>query len=242
MLVPAWGLRGAHGRNVGLGGVEERESEGGVSRSCAVGAIRNIPHRDAKAAAHECHTRIECLLIARPNRPQYESGVSLITLDGELERDIFVRQLLVHLSKSIELGLNGDLVLRVQENLQKLATVHSEHGALGDNLGRVHEVLKDGFVHVGKSAAARARARDLLSASVALSENVALSNDHNMSSAELLLKLLNETGLDFVDLFQFVEGDKDHDGLTSSGNLNLLRGVDSHLVEVEFDLGGRFLF
>jgi hypothetical protein len=67
--------------------------------------------------------------------------IQLCHIDGELEHDLLVRERLVHLAESRELGLNIHLVLRVQENLQDLGAVSLVPNSLASNLRGVTDVL-----------------------------------------------------------------------------------------------------
>merc|ERR1712179_294122 len=55
-----------------------------------------------------------------------------------------------------------------------------------------------------------------------LGQDTPLGNEHHMLSTELLLKLSNQPGLDFLELLQLRHRDEDNDGLLSPTAVNLL--------------------
>ena len=59
----------------------------------------------------------------------------------ELEDNILVGELAVHLGERLELGLDVDLVLGVQEDAEHLLAVKLDASAFADDLGREHKVL-----------------------------------------------------------------------------------------------------
>ena len=80
----------------------------------------------------------------------------LLLGDRELELHLLGGQLLVHRGEGIKLGLDVDLVLRVQIHLQLLGAVDAAPHALAHDLRRVHEVLQNGVLHGGERAGAGA--------------------------------------------------------------------------------------
>ena len=66
----------------------------------------------------------------------------LFRLDRELEHNIFAGQGLVNGGEGLELGLDIDLVLRVEVDLKEFGAVQTASGALANNFSRVDEVLE----------------------------------------------------------------------------------------------------
>lgn len=77
-------------------------------------------------------------------------------IGGEVELDGLAGELLVDGGEGLELEVNLLAVLGVEVNLEELALVRANAGALGDDLSGVHEVVEDGSVHGSQGAAARA--------------------------------------------------------------------------------------
>mmetsp|Transcript_30056 Transcript_30056/g.55867 ORF Transcript_30056/g.55867 Transcript_30056/m.55867 type:complete len:309 (+) Transcript_30056:79-1005(+) len=162
-------------------------------------------------------------------------GGGLLAGDGELERNLLGAQHLVHRGERVELGLNVHLLLGVKVDLEELAAVGADAGALANNLGGVHEVLEDGLMNVLESAGTRANAVELLVAGVRLLQHRALGDDDDVVAAELLLEFLNEDLLDLAEALEEVEGNEDDDRLLATLDLNLAGRGDVKTTELRLE-------
>lgn len=96
--------------------------------------------------------------------------------------------------------------------------------ALANNLRGVHEVIKDGLVDSSHGPGDRAELEGLSGTPRRLADDAALDDEDHRLSAELLLQLSHQTGLDATELDSLVVGDEDDDGTL--------------LVSLELDLTG----
>ena len=104
----------------------------------------------------------------------------LLLGDRELELHLLGGQLLVHRGEGVKLGLDVDLVLRVQIHLQLLGAVDAAPHALAHDLRRVHEVLQNGVLHGGERAGAGAGPGGVGLAVVVGAEDGALGDDNDV--------------------------------------------------------------
>ncbi len=74
----------------------------------------------------------------------------------EREFGELIGELAVDGSEGLELVVNFLSVLRVEEDLQQLALVSADAGALSNNLGGVNEIVENGGVDSSQGAAAGA--------------------------------------------------------------------------------------
>jgi hypothetical protein len=108
-------------------------------------------------------------------------------------------------------------------------------GALANDLGGEDEVLKDGAVDSGEGPGGGAGLLQGPGAS-GLLEDAALGNEDDVLSAELLLQLTDEPGLDLVEGLEKGDGDEDGNGPPASRELNLLGGGDVEETEISLEL------
>mmetsp|Transcript_16388 Transcript_16388/g.32816 ORF Transcript_16388/g.32816 Transcript_16388/m.32816 type:complete len:220 (+) Transcript_16388:114-773(+) len=174
-----------------------------------------------------------------PSHSKLETKLSV--LHRELEHNILVGEGLVHIGKSLKLGLNVDQILGVKVDLEGLGTVSLISNSLADNLGRVYNILQYGLVDGGQGSGHRAGAL-LCGLSVeGLGEDGSLSNNDHVSAAELLLELADNSRLDLVEILQLAERNKDDDSLAASIQFHLLGSGYIQSVEISLKLSGRGL-
>ena len=150
---------------------------------------------------------------------------------------ILASQRLVHGSECLEL-LEAELGLRVKNDLQNAAAVNTNASALAQNLGRVHEILKDSIMNSGQSPAAGALLLSLAVVARLLSDNAALADDNNVLATELLLELANQADVKTLELAELVEGDGQDNSLLAIVNLELLgtKNVEVAELSLEFSI------
>jgi len=155
----------------------------------------------------------------------------------EEEGDILTSQLLIDRRESIELTLNVLLILLVQEDLEDLAAVESDTGALSDDLCWVNKILKNGLVNSSQSTGVGALLLSNTVVATSLGEDAALANNNNVLG-ELLLKLANKASLDTVSVTEEAERNKDDDGLLTSANIDLLGRSEVPVLKLALKLSG----
>jgi len=108
--------------------------------------------------------------------------------------------------------LKVGFILAIQEDFEKSASVNLVAQTLSDDLGWVDEIFEDSVVNSSESAAAWALLHFDVIVTVGLWQNTSLGNDHDLSAAEFLLQLSDESCLDFVVLLQKTIRDKNDNG------------------------------
>jgi len=159
----------------------------------------------------------------------------------EVERDLFVCELVVNSSIGVSPSLNISLVLAVKVYLYDPPAVNLASGPLSYNLGRVDNVLEDGVLYSCESARTRTGSGGLITAGVALSKDGALFDNNNVLAGELLLELTYKSLLDLVECFKKFVWDVNNNCLASSSAVNLLGGSDVKITECPLELGGGHL-
>mmetsp|Transcript_10644 Transcript_10644/g.22178 ORF Transcript_10644/g.22178 Transcript_10644/m.22178 type:complete len:202 (+) Transcript_10644:217-822(+) len=158
-----------------------------------------------------------------------------------MERDLLVGQLSIHGGVGVSASLHIGLVATVKINLEDAASVDLAAGTLSSDLGGVYDVFQNGILDSSESAGTRTKSRCLLGTSVALSENVALSDNDDMLAGEFLLQLTDKTSLDLLErLLEFVR-DVDDDGLASCSAVDFLRSSDVKITKRGLQLRGGHL-
>jgi hypothetical protein len=159
----------------------------------------------------------------------------------EYETNLFVGQFGVDSSEGVSASLHVGLVLGVKVNFKDALSVNLAANTLSGDFGGVDNVLKDGVLNSGEGTGARTKTGGLLGTSVAVSKDGALSNNQNVTSRELLLKLTNKTLVDLVvALKKLVRNVKD-DSLTSTSNIDLLGGSYVKITKRCLQFGGSHL-
>lgn len=123
--------------------------------------------------------------------------------DGELEDDLLSGEFLVHTREGVQLVLRGVAVLGIEVHLEETGPIQPEALTLADNLRGVAQILQQVRVHGRQGAAARAGAGE---ASFGNRGDAAVSHEHHILAAELLLKLTNQPLLDLVEGLEEAEG------------------------------------
>jgi hypothetical protein len=158
-----------------------------------------------------------------------------------VEGNLLVGQLSVDSGICISASLNIGLVTSIEVNLKDTLTVHLAAGALSSDLSGVDNVLKDSILDSSQGTGAGTQSLGLLGTSIALSKDVTLSNNDDVTSRELLLQLANKTSLDLVEGLLELEGHVHNDGLASRSTVNLLGGGDVQVTEGSLQLSGGHL-
>ena len=153
-----------------------------------------------------------------------------------MEGDLLVGQLSVDSSVGISASLNIGLVTSIKVNLKDTLSINLAAGALSSDLSGVDNVLKDGILDSSQSTGAGTQSLGLLGTSIALSKNVTLSNNDDVTSRELLLQLANKTSLDLLEGPLELEGHVNDDGLASSSTVDLLGGGDVKIADGSLQL------
>lgn len=158
-----------------------------------------------------------------------------------MEGNLLVGQLSVDSSISISASLNIGLVTSIEVNLKDTLTIDLAAGALSSDLSGVDNVLKDSILDSSQGTGAGTQSLGLLGTSIALSKDVTLGNNDDVTSRELLLQLANKTSLDLVEGLLELEGHVHDDGLASRSTVNLLGGGDVKVTEGSLQLSGGHL-
>ena len=158
-----------------------------------------------------------------------------------MEGNLLAGQLSVDSSVGISASLNIGLVTSIKVNLKDTTSINLAAGALSSDLSGIDNILKDGILDGSQGTGARAQSLGLLGTSVALSKDVTLGNNDDVTPRELLLKLTDETGLDLVEGLLELVGHIHDDGLASSTAVNLLGGGDVEVTKGGLQLGGGHL-
>jgi hypothetical protein len=158
-----------------------------------------------------------------------------------VEGNLLVGQLAIHGSIRIGTSLHIGLITSIQVHLHNSASIDLATSALTSNFRGVYNILKNGILDSRESARTGAQSLGLLGTSITLSQNVALSDDDDMTSRELLLQLANETGLDLLEGFLEFEWDVYDDSLAARSAVNLLGGGDVQVAKGCLQLGGGHL-
>lgn len=155
-----------------------------------------------------------------------------------MERDLFVGQLSIDSRIGIGTTLNVGLVLSIKVNLEDTTSVDLASGALSSDLGRVHNIFKDGILNSSESTGTGAQSLGLLGTSIALSEDVTLGYNDEVLSRELLLQFTDKTSLDLLEGLLELVGHVNNGSLASRAAVNFLGGKDEEITERGLELGG----
>ena len=155
-----------------------------------------------------------------------------------MESDLLVGQLAVNSRISLGTSLNIGLVTSIKIHLKNTTSINLAPGALSSDLSGVHNILKNSILDTGKGARARAESLGLLGTSIALSEDVTLGDDDDMTSREFLLQLTDKTCLNLLEGLLVFEGNIDDDRLASTTTVNFLGGGDVEVTKGCLQFGG----
>ena len=158
-----------------------------------------------------------------------------------MKGNLLVGQLSVDGSVGISASLNVGLVASIKVNLEDTTSVNLAAGALSSDLSGVDNVLKDGILDSGQSTGAGTQSLGLLGTSIALSKNVTLGDDDDVTSRELLLQLAYKPSLDLLEGPLELVGHIHDDGLASSSAVNLLGGGDVKVAKGSLQFSGGHL-
>jgi hypothetical protein len=154
---------------------------------------------------------------------------------------LLVGELSVNCSEGISPSLNIGLVLGVKVNFHDALAVSLHSGSLANNLGGVHDIVKDGVLDSSQRARTGKGSCRLLVALEGLSEDGALSNNQDMASREFLLQLPDKSLLNLIERFQQFEGDIQDNSLAASSAVDFLGCCDVEIPEGRLELGGGHL-
>jgi len=165
-------------------------------------------------------------------------GRSLL-LDRKAEMSGFACQALVNCREGVQFALDIGLILLVQIYFEEARAVEAEAGSLADDFGGIDNVLEKGVVHCGQ----RAASRSLLSLHVVvaggLGKDRSLSDDKYVLSAEFLLQLADQSGLNLAKLSQQLVRNEEDDGLLPGlPEGDLAGGEEMEGAEVGAEIGG----
>lgn len=122
-----------------------------------------------------------------------------------MESNLLVGQLTIHGSISVRASLYIGLIASIKVHLDNSASVNLATSAFAGDFRGVDDILENGILDRCERTGAGAQSRGLLGAGVALTQNVTLGDDNDVTSGELFLQFANETGLDLLDgLLEFV--------------------------------------
>jgi len=150
---------------------------------------------------------------------------------------VFVGELAVDGSVDVRSSRNIGLVSGIEEDLHESLSVGLHSGALSGDFGGVDNIVQDGILNGGQCSRARTRSAGLLVASISLSENCALSNDHDDLSGEFLFELTDKFLVNLVDRFEQLERNIQDDSSASASTVDLLCGCDVNASKRGFELG-----
>jgi len=158
---------------------------------------------------------------------------------SEFEVHILARQLLVDRRKSVDLVLHSGLLILVQVDFVEARTVELDANALAHDLSGVDEVIQSVLVDSHQGAAPWALLFGVeLGLSRRLRQDLPLSNDDEVLSAELLLELADESRLDLLELGELWHGHEQDDGLLASRSVHLARARQVQLTQLHLEVTG----
>ena len=137
--------------------------------------------------------------------------------------NILARELLIDTRKRFNLVLHIVLLSFVQMDLYESAAVQLHADPLAHDLTWENQVLQDGVVHSGQSAAPGTFLLIFRTAfSSWLRQNSPLGDEDDVLPAELLLQLAHQAHLDFLERLQLRDGDEDNNRFPATANFDLL--------------------
>jgi len=143
---------------------------------------------------------------------------------GEFEVDVFTGQLLVDGAERVDFVLNLGLLSLIEEDLHHAASVELDANSLTNDLSRVDQVIEDGRVDRRQSAVAGSLLLLLVARLFGrFRQDAPLGDEDDVTSAELLLQLPDQTRLDLLVGLELGNGDEDDDGAFSAAHVHLLR-------------------
>jgi len=148
-----------------------------------------------------------------------------------MERDLLVGKLVVNRCIGVDASLNIGLIASIEVDLQEPRSLDLAASALSGDLGGVDDVLKYGILDSRQGTRARTKSLRLLRSGVGLAEDLALSDDDNMTAAELLLELTDKLGLDALEGLLELVRNVQNDGLAAGSAVDLLGGGDVEVTE-----------
>lgn len=161
--------------------------------------------------------------------------LSLVSLTLNLKHNLLAGQLGVQLLERVQLVVDGGGVGRVQVDLADLLATNQVSDSLADNLGGEHKVLQDGVVDSGQSSGLRSLLQQLR-LSGGLGEDLALTQEDDVSVGELLLQLSGQSDLDLSVSGERGRGDEDGQDLLATSDVNLLDVLELQGSEVSLQV------
>ena len=158
-----------------------------------------------------------------------------------MEGNLLIGQLSIHGSIGIGASFDIGLITSIKVHLHNSASINLAASALTSNFRGVDNILENSILDRRESTRTRTQSLGLLGTSITLSQNVALSDNDDMSTRELLFQFTNKTGLDLLEWFLEFEGDVDDDGLASRAAVDLLGGGDVQVTKGCLQFGGGHL-
>jgi len=156
------------------------------------------------------------LLLKKPNEVLDENV-------GELEGDVFAGEFLVDGGVSAHFVLHLGLLSLVQKHLRRPGSVQLNSHPLAHDFGGEDQVVENRRMNGCQSAVSGPFLfLDAPRVLHGFGQDSSLSHEDEMTAAELLLQLTNQTRLNLTVVLQLGDGDENDDGLLSSTDVGLL--------------------
>jgi len=126
-------------------------------------------------------------------------------------------QSFINSGESVKFSFNVSLFLLVEEDFVELRIVLPNSGSFSNNFSGVNNVLQNLRVNSSESSASGSFEVVVFGG---LGQNLSLSDDHDVFSAEFLFELADETKLDLLEVGKESVGDDDDNHFLSWRNFN----------------------
>merc|ERR1712080_484356 len=107
-------------------------------------------------------------------------------------------------------------------NLEQAGTVQSDPNSLPYNLCGIDEVIQDVVVNSLQGAGVWSLLFEFVRLPGRFGQDPPLCHEHHMFPREFLLQFSHQSGLNLLERFQLRDWHKHHDGLLTTGTLDLL--------------------
>jgi len=160
---------------------------------------------------------------------------------GEFEVDVFARKLLVNGAKGVGFVFHLGLLSLVEEDLHDSTSVEFDSDSLTNDFRRKDQIVENGRVDGRQRAVARSLLLLLVTGFLrGFGQDAPLSDEDDVASAELLLQLPDESGLNLLVGFELGNGDEDDDGFLAAADVHLLRGRHVQLAQLRLKVAVHF--
>merc|ERR1719215_58243 len=153
----------------------------------------------------------------------------------DAESSLLVGESFVHSSENSQLLLGGFLVLAIKADLQDLASIGLDLGALSRDFRRKDNILEDGLMNRSESAGARA---DLMSTTTkVLVQDSAVGHEDNVFLLELLFQFADQLGKELLRLtVNHVWQEHADSGLLATRALDFGSAREAELTQISLEL------